>query len=166
MVKSPLILGGHVCCRAIERDDDPLKSRSTLEAEHLGTYIHPIFRESCHRFAHGTVWRSEEIAADYSVRKEKADGIAVVKNRDDLPIGYFEGARPVPRKGKTAADGEKVLSNELDIKVGRDQLRPDILITTNKDNKKITLAQAEIKTKWCSKAERTHRRLTSLGIGR
>ncbi|KAJ3271697.1 hypothetical protein HK104_004646 [Borealophlyctis nickersoniae] len=98
-------------CRAFERDDNPLKSQNTLEAEHLATFIHPIFRECCHRFAHGTVWRSGEIATDYSVHREKGDGIAVVTNRDAVPIGYFEGSRPVPKKGKGKADGDKILRN-------------------------------------------------------
>ncbi|KAJ3178875.1 hypothetical protein HDU85_005072 [Gaertneriomyces sp. JEL0708] len=100
-----------VFCRAFARDNNPLKSRETLEAEHLGTYIHPIFREACHRFAYGTVWRHGEASADFFVKRQKADGVAVVKNRDNIPIGYFEGSRPVFGKSKRKADGDKILQN-------------------------------------------------------
>ncbi|KAJ3154884.1 hypothetical protein HDU86_004589 [Geranomyces michiganensis] len=96
---------------AFVRDDNPLRSRDTLEMEHLQTYIHPVFREACFHFANGALWRSGEVGNDFFVSRQKADGVAVINNRDKLPLGYFEGSRVVAKKVKQHEDAQKILEN-------------------------------------------------------
>ncbi|KAJ3144037.1 hypothetical protein HDU89_000724 [Geranomyces variabilis] len=97
--------------RAFARDDNPLKSASTLEAEHLHTFIHPIIRECCARFAPRVVWRGGEIPSEYFVSKNKADGVGMLTGREKVPLAYFEGSRAVASAKKGAADEEKIAMN-------------------------------------------------------
>ncbi|KAJ3160059.1 hypothetical protein HDU88_008363 [Geranomyces variabilis] len=97
--------------QAFARGDNPLTNRATLESEHMQEFIHPIFRESCHQFATGVKWRSREISSNYFVKRTKADAVAHMTKRDNLPLGYLEGARPVSTKRKKRADEEKIIQN-------------------------------------------------------
>ncbi|KAJ3175489.1 hypothetical protein HDU87_006152 [Geranomyces variabilis] len=101
-------------CRAFTREDNPLKNCQSLETDYLQTYIHPIFREACHRFGK-TVWQSGEISTKYFVDRQKADGVAIVPSRDNFPVAYFEGAKPVSRHSKRTADMEKTMQNVVSI---------------------------------------------------
>ncbi|KAJ3140167.1 hypothetical protein HDU90_008391 [Geranomyces variabilis] len=55
-------------CRAFTRDMNPLHDVTTLEAEHLNTLIHPIFRECAHRFGQ-TIWKCGEISSEFFIKR-------------------------------------------------------------------------------------------------
>ncbi|KAI8994379.1 hypothetical protein BC832DRAFT_596293 [Gaertneriomyces semiglobifer] len=98
-------------CRAFANPQNPLKNCQTLECDHLSTFIHPIFRESCHHFANQTSWQSGEIGNLFFLQRTKADGVAILRDRDSLPLAYFEGSRPKPSKKKNSEDSRKVIQN-------------------------------------------------------
>ncbi|KAJ3176638.1 hypothetical protein HDU87_004966 [Geranomyces variabilis] len=85
--------------------------KTVLEAQHLHTYVHPLFREAFFRFGQKARWECGEISSDYFVQRTKADGVGVFPGRDAFPLAYFEGSRPVPTKDKADADSQKILQN-------------------------------------------------------
>ncbi|KAI9096510.1 hypothetical protein DFS34DRAFT_623096 [Phlyctochytrium arcticum] len=91
-------------CRAFANPQNPLKNCQTLECDHLNTFVHPIFRETCHYFANQTTWQAGEISNTFFLERTKADGVAVLRDRDNLPLAYFEGSRPKPLKKKHSED--------------------------------------------------------------
>ncbi|KAJ3153436.1 hypothetical protein HDU86_005266 [Geranomyces michiganensis] len=120
--------------RAFCRDDNPLKNASTLEANHLQQFVHPIFREAMFRFGRGAVWHAGGISHEFFVEREKADGVATVPGRNNIPLAYFEGARPIATQRKKKQDSEKIARNLVSAlagsieSLGRQQRRvPDVV---------------------------------------
>ncbi|KAI8588914.1 hypothetical protein BDZ88DRAFT_475945 [Geranomyces variabilis] len=72
-------------CRAFTRDMNPLHDVTTLEAEHLNTLIHPIFRECAHRFGQ-TIWKCGEISSEFFIKPFVDD-----TNLDDLMLTFLSG---------------------------------------------------------------------------
>ncbi|KAJ3148560.1 hypothetical protein HDU89_004657 [Geranomyces variabilis] len=74
-----------------------------------------------------------EHCAQY-LEREKADGVAAVPGRKDIPLAYFEGARPIATQRKKREDSERIARNLVSAltgtieSLGRQQWRvPDLV---------------------------------------
>ncbi|KAI9329539.1 hypothetical protein BDR26DRAFT_872306 [Obelidium mucronatum] len=100
--------------RALLDPTAPLQDNSILESRMLNDFIHPLFKESLFLFGNETVWHSGEIPHAYFVHLTRADGVGKMRGKD-LPIAYFEGARPASRHQKGVADDMKIRANCVSI---------------------------------------------------
>ncbi|KAJ3385283.1 hypothetical protein HDU80_000711 [Chytriomyces hyalinus] len=88
-----------ISIRAILDPTAPLQDKKTLESRMLNDFIHPLFKESLFVFGNETVWHS---------------GVGKMRGKD-LPLAYFEGARPASQPSKQYSDDMKIRSNCVSI---------------------------------------------------
>ncbi|KAJ3114537.1 hypothetical protein HK100_001631 [Physocladia obscura] len=101
-------------CRAFLDPLAPLQNGQALECYILNDFIHPLFRESVFLFGNKTRWISGEVPCNFFENKNRADGVAMMPGRE-LPIAYFEGARPNASNRKGTNDDEKIMKNSISI---------------------------------------------------
>ncbi|KAJ3223134.1 hypothetical protein HDU81_009380, partial [Chytriomyces hyalinus] len=100
--------------RALRDPTAPLQDDNTPESRMLNDFIHPLFRESLYTFGRETVWHSGEIPHKHFVDQNRADGVGKMRGKD-LPVAYFEGARPASRPSKERSDDMKIRANCVSI---------------------------------------------------
>ncbi|KAI8818855.1 hypothetical protein BJ741DRAFT_640651 [Chytriomyces cf. hyalinus JEL632] len=110
--------------RALLDPTAPLQNKGQLESRMLNDFIHPLFKESVYTFGRETVWHSGEIPDKHFVDQNRADGVGKMRGKD-LPVAYFEGARPASRPTKESSDDLKIRANCVSI------LRQEVLDLEN-----------------------------------